>query len=105
MVQGGATQRLLRVFTALFSWIPGGLAIATVAICTIFTFAGSGLTILSLGGLLVPMLVKTRYPENFSIGLLTASGSRGLLFPTGIPAILYDVSSRMPTPRVLTGAI
>ena len=50
MVQGGATKRLLRVFTALFSWIPGGLAIATVAICTIFTFAGSGLTILSLGG-------------------------------------------------------
>jgi hypothetical protein len=49
MVQGGATVRLLRVFTALFSWIPGGLAIATVAICTVFTFAGSGLTILSLG--------------------------------------------------------
>ncbi len=50
MVQGGATKRLLHVFTALFSWIPGGLAIATVAICTVFTFAGSGLTILSLGG-------------------------------------------------------
>ena len=96
MVQGGATIRLLRVFTALFSWIPGGLAIATVAICTVFTFAGSGLTILSLGGLLVPMLVKTRYPENFSIGLLTASGSLGLLFPTSIPAILYCVYSRTP---------
>ena len=49
MVQGGATDRLLRVFTALFSWIPGGLAIATVAICTVFTFAGSGLTILVAG--------------------------------------------------------
>jgi tripartite ATP-independent transporter DctM subunit len=105
MVQGGATVRLLRVFTALFSWIPGGLAIATVAICTVFTFAGSGLTILSLGGLLVPMLVKTRYPENFSIGLLTASGSLGLLFPTSIPAILYCVYSRTPMPRLFTGAI
>jgi tripartite ATP-independent transporter DctM subunit len=93
------------VFTALFSWIPGGLAIATVAICTVFTFAGSGLTILSLGGLLVPMLVKTRYPENFSIGLLTASGSLGLLFPTSIPAILYCVYSRTPMPRLFTGAI
>jgi C4-dicarboxylate transporter DctM subunit len=105
MVQGGATVRLLRVFTALFSWIPGGLAIATVAICTVFTFAGSGLTILSLGGLLVPMLVKTRYPENFSIGLLTASGSLGLLFPTSIPAILYCVMSHTPMPRLFTGAI
>jgi tripartite ATP-independent transporter DctM subunit len=105
MVQGGATKRLLRVFTALFSWIPGGLAIATVAICTVFTFAGSGLTILSLGGLLVPMLVKTRYPENFSIGLLTASGSLGLLFPTSVPAILYCVYSNTPLPRLFTGAI
>ena len=105
MVQGGATKRLLRVFTALFSWIPGGLAIATVAICTVFTFAGSGLTILSLGGLLVPMLIKTRYPENFSIGLLTASGSLGLLFPTSVPAILYCVYSQTPLPRLFTGAL
>lgn len=105
MVQGGATKRLLRVFTALFSWIPGGLAIATVAICTVFTFAGSGLTILSLGGLLVPMLIKTRYPENFSIGLLTSSGSLGLLFPTSVPAILYCVYSQTPLPRLFTGAI
>ena len=105
MIQGGATKRLLRVFTALFSWIPGGLAIATVAICTVFTFAGSGLTILSLGGLLVPMLIKTRYPEKFSIGLLTASGSLGLLFPTSVPAILYCVYSQTPLPRLFTGAI
>ncbi|MGA2877933.1 MAG: TRAP transporter large permease subunit [Bryobacteraceae bacterium] len=105
MVQGGATKRLLRVFTALFSWMPGGLAIATVAICTVFTFAGSGLTILSLGGLLVPMLIKTRYPENFSIGLLTSSGSLGLLFPTSIPAILYCVYSQTPLDRLFTGAI
>jgi C4-dicarboxylate transporter, DctM subunit len=105
MVQGGATKRLLRVFTALFSWIPGGLAIATVAICTVFTFAGSGLTILSLGGLLVPMLIKTRYPEKFSIGLLTSSGSLGLLFPTSVPAILYCVYSQTPLNRLFTGAI
>ena len=105
MVQGGATRRLLRVFTALFSWMPGGLAIATVAICTVFTFAGSGLTILSLGGLLVPMLVKTRYPENFSVGLLTSSGSLGLLFPTSVPAILYCVYSQTPIPKLFVGAI
>lgn len=105
MVQGGATRRLLRVFTAMFSWIPGGMAIATVAICAVFTFAGSGLTILSLGGLLVPMLIRTRYPENFSIGLLTASGSLGLLFPTSVPAILYCVYSQTPIDRLFIGAL
>lgn len=105
MVQGGATRRLLRVFTALFSWIPGGMAIATVAICAVFTFAGSGLTILSLGGLLVPMLIRARYPENFSIGLLTSSGSLGLLFPTSVPAILYCVYSQTPIPKLFVGAM
>jgi C4-dicarboxylate transporter, DctM subunit len=105
MVAGGAPKRLLRVFIALFSWMPGGLALATIAICTVFTFAGSGLTILSLGGLLVPVLVRTRYPENFSIGLLTASGSLGLLFPTSVPAILYCVYSQTAPDRLFIGAL
>jgi tripartite ATP-independent transporter DctM subunit len=105
MVAGGATKRLLGVFTSLFSWMPGGLAIATVAICAVFTFAGSGLTILSLGGLLVPMLVSTRYPEKFSIGLLTSSGSLGLLFPTSVPAILYCVYSQTPIDKFFIGAL
>ena len=105
MVAGGATKRLLGVFTTLFSWMPGGLAIATVAICAVFTFAGSGLTILSLGGLLVPMLVRTRYPEKFSIGLLTSSGSLGLLFPTSVPAILYCVYSQTPIDKLFVGAL
>ena len=105
MVAGGATKRLLGVFTSLFSWAPGGLAIATVAICAVFTFAGSGLTILSLGGLLVPMLVRTRYPEKFSIGLLTSSSSLGLLFPTSVPAILYCVYSQTPIDKLFVGAI
>src|SRR5581483_854819 len=60
---------------------------------------------LSLGGLLVPMLVKTRYPENFSIGLLTASGSLGLLFPTSVPAILYCVYSQTPINELFIGAL
>ena len=105
MVQGGATTRLLRVFTALFSWMPGGLAVVTVLICTMFTWAGSGLTILSLGGLLVPVLIKTRYPENFSIGLVTASGSLGLLFPTSVPTILYCVYSNTPIDKLFIGGI
>jgi tripartite ATP-independent transporter DctM subunit len=105
MVQGGATKRLLRVFTALFSWMPGGLALVTVLICTMFTWAGSGLTILSIGGLLVPVLIKTRYPEKFSIGLLTSSGSLGLLFPTSVPTILYCVYSQTPIDQLFIGGM
>src|SRR5580658_8647733 len=91
LVEGGAALRLLRVYTALFGWLPGGLAISTAVGCAIFTWAGSGVTILSMGGLLLPMLVKARYPEKFSIGLINGSGSLGLLFPPSLPVILYGI--------------
>jgi len=94
LVEGGASVRLLRVYTSLFGWLPGGLAISTVVGCAIFTWAGSGVTILSMGGLLLPMLVKARYPERFSIGLINGSGSVGLLFPPSLPVILYGIYSR-----------
>ncbi len=105
MVKGGATKRFLRVFAALFSWAPGGMAIVTVVICAIFTWGGSGLTILSLGGLLVPVLIRARYPEQFSIGLLTASGSLGLLFPPSLPVILYGVYAATPIDRLFIGGL
>src|ERR1700683_2005958 len=91
LVEGGASLRLLRVYTALFGWLPGGLAITTAVGCAIFTWAGSGVTIVSMGGLLLPMLVKARYPERFSIGLINGSGSLGLLFPPSLPVILYGI--------------
>jgi len=91
LVEGGASRRLLRVYGALFGWLPGGLAITTAVVCAIFTWGGSGLTILSLGALLVPMLVGARYPEKPSIGLVNASGSLGLLFPPSLPVILYGI--------------
>ena len=94
LVEGGAAARLLRVYTTLFGWLPGGLAITTAVGCAIFTWAGSGVTILSMGGLLLPMLVKARYPERFSIGLINGSGSLGLLFPPSLPVILYGVYSQ-----------
>jgi tripartite ATP-independent transporter DctM subunit len=96
LVEGGASVRLLRVYSALFGWLPGGLAITTAVACAIFTFAGSGLTIVSMGGLLLPMLVKARYPERFSIGLINASGSLGLLFPPSVPVILYGMYAMVP---------
>jgi tripartite ATP-independent transporter DctM subunit len=94
LVEGGAAVRLLRVYTALFGWLPGGLAITTAVGCAIFTWAGSGVTIVSMGGLLLPMLMKARYPERFSIGLINGSGSLGLLFPPSLPVILYAVYAR-----------
>ena len=94
LVEGGAAARLLRVYTSLFGWLPGGLAISTAVGCAIFTWAGSGVTILSMGGLLLPMLVKARYPEKFSVGLINGSGSLGLLFPPSLPVILYGIYAK-----------
>ena len=84
-------ERLVAAFRSLFSWIPGGMIIATVIICAFFTsFTGaSGVTILALGGILYTILKeKSGYPEKFSLGLLTSVGGIGLLFPPSLPIIL-----------------
>ena len=103
LVEGGANHRLLRAYQALLGWMPGGLAITTAVVCAIFTWAGSGVTILAMGGLLLPMLVKARYPENFSIGLINASGSLGLLFPPSLPVILYGIYARTAIDQLFVG--
>ena len=95
---GHASERLVRVFNALFGWIPGGLAVAATLLCAFFTtFTGaSGVTILALGGLLLPVLLKGRFREGFSIGLLTSTGSLGLLLPPSLVIILYGVIAHVP---------
>ena len=103
LVEGGASRRLLRVYTALFGWLPGGLSVTTVVVLAVFTWAGSGVTILSLGGLLLPMLVRARYPEKFSIGLINASGSLGLLFPPSLPVILYGIYAQTDISKLFVG--
>jgi tripartite ATP-independent transporter DctM subunit len=94
LVEGGASTRLLRVYAALFGWLPGGLAITTAIAFAIFTFAGSGVTIVSMGGLMLPMLIKAGYSQKFSIGLINGSGSLGLLFPPSLPVILYAIYAK-----------
>jgi tripartite ATP-independent transporter DctM subunit len=94
LVEGGASTRLLRVYGALFGWMPGGLAITTAIAFAIFTFAGSGVTIVSMGGLMLPMLLKAGYTKQFSIGLINGSGSLGLLFPPSLPVILYAIYAK-----------
>ncbi|KPK61232.1 MAG: C4-dicarboxylate ABC transporter [Gammaproteobacteria bacterium SG8_31] len=91
--EGGAPARLVRVSQALLGWLPGGLAIISLAACAVFTaFTGaSGVTIIALGALLYPALNQAGYPQNFNLGLVTTSGSLGLLFAPSLPLILYGV--------------
>jgi tripartite ATP-independent transporter DctM subunit len=98
LASGRSSQRLVRAYKSLFGWMPGGMAVMVVAVCGLFTtFTGaSGVTILALGGLVYPMLVKDRYPSGFSLGLVTAAGSLGLLFPPSLPVILYAVAASAP---------
>jgi C4-dicarboxylate transporter, DctM subunit len=96
--EGGAATRLMRVSRSLIGWMPGGTAIMICLVCALFTAftGGSGVTILALGGLVYPILRKENYPEAFSLGLVTASGSLGLLFPPSSPVILYSVAAQIP---------
>ncbi len=91
--ESGTPKRLLKLSRLLLGWLPGGLAVVSLLVCAIFTaFTGaSGVTIFALGGLLFPALITDRYSEQFSLGLITSSGSLGLLFPPSLPLILYGV--------------
>ncbi len=102
LAEGGASTRLVRVFQALIGWMPGGPAVLTAVVFAFFTcFTGaSGVTILSLGGLLLPVLIRSRFPEGFSLGLVTAAGSLGVLFPPSLPVILYGVYARTQIDRM-----
>ncbi len=88
-----ASRRLVNLASSLLGWLPGGLAIVAIVACALFTaFTGaSGVTIVALGALLYPALKEAGYKENFSLGLLTSSGSLGLLFAPALPLILYGV--------------
>jgi tripartite ATP-independent transporter DctM subunit len=107
LAAGRASHRLLRFFRALFGWMPGAIAVVTVLACTFFTtFTGaSGVTIVALGGLLLPALIEEGYTDRFSVGLLTSSGALGLLFPPCLPVILYGVMAGIAVDRMFLGGI
>ena len=87
------SQRLMNVTSALFGWMPAGLAIVGFIACAVFTAltGASGVTIVALGALILPMLIKAGYSRSFSLGLVTSSGSLGLLIVPSIPLILYGI--------------
>jgi tripartite ATP-independent transporter DctM subunit len=107
LAEGGASRRLVRVFTALFGSIRGGPAIVTALLCAFFTsFTGaSGVTILALGGVLMPVLLAARYSQRSALGLLTGAGSLGMLFPPCLPLVLYAIISKVQIEAIFLGAI
>jgi C4-dicarboxylate transporter DctM subunit len=109
LAESRAPQRLVRVSNALLGWLPGGLAIVAVIACAMFTaFTGAtGVTIVALGAVLYPALLQARYGERFSLGLLTASGSLGLILVPSMPLILYGVVAQQfhTTPPVSIDAL
>ena len=107
LAQGRSSERLLRVFRALVGWMPGGTAVVCAVVCAFFTIftGGSGVTILALGGLLLPALLADGYRDRFSIGLLTASGSLGLLLPPAMPLILYAIVAQTAPENLFVGGI
>jgi C4-dicarboxylate transporter DctM subunit len=89
--ESGTPKRLVRLSMAFLGWLPGGLAIVAVVACAFFTaFTGaSGMTIVAIGAFLYPALVRANYPRDYSLGLVTSSGSLGLLFAPSLPLILF----------------
>jgi tripartite ATP-independent transporter DctM subunit len=97
-----APRRLVNFFRALLGFIPGGVAVLVAAVCALFTAltGGSGVTIIALGGLVYPILLNDGYSEKFSLGLVTAAGSLGLLFPPCLAVVLYSVVSNTPADQL-----
>ena len=107
MAESKSPERLLRLASAGLGWMPGGVAIVSLVICAFFTaFTGaSGVTIIALGGLLYPMLIKEGYDEQFTLGLITTSGSLGLLFPPSLPIILYGIIAKVDIDKLFLAGV
>lgn len=107
LAAGDSSRRLTRLLSALVGWIPGGLAIVTAGVLAFFTplTGASGVTIVSMGGLLLPVLAGARYPAATSLGLVTVSGSIGLLFFPSLPVFLYGFYANEPFNRLFVGSL
>ena len=95
--ESGAPKRLIRLSNAILGWMPGGLSVIALLICAVFTAltGATGLTIIALGGILLPAMTRGKYSEVFSLGLLTTSGTLGLLFPPSLPLIVYAIVAKV----------
>lgn len=107
LAESRASERLVKLFQSLFGWIPGGTPVVLVLLCGFFTAltGGSGVTILALGGLFLPLLIKEGYSKAFSLGLITVAGSLGLLFPPSLPLILYALTAGISVKSVFLAGL
>ena len=102
-----APKRLIGLTDAFLGWLPGGLSIIALITCSAFTAltGATGLTIIALGGILLPALIHGKYPEKFSLGLVTNSGTLGLLFPPSLPIIIYAIVSKVPISQLFLAGL
>lgn len=107
LAESKTPDRLLRVAQAGLGWLPGGVAIVSLMVCALFTAftGGSGVTIIALGGLLYPILSQEGYDDRFSLGLISASGSLGLLLPPSLPIILYGLVGKVDIDKLFLAGI
>lgn len=107
MAESKSPQRLLKLAETGLGWLPGGISIVALIVCAFFTaFTGaSGVTIIALGGLIYPILMKDGYSEKYSLGMITASGSLGLLFPPSLPIILYGLVAKVDIDKLFKAGL
>ena len=107
MAESKSPQRLLKLAETGLGWLPGGVSIVALVVCAFFTaFTGaSGVTIIALGGLIYPILIKDGYTEKYSLGMVTASGSLGLLFPPSLPIILYGLVAKVDIDKLFKAGL
>ncbi len=105
--ESGAPRRLIRLSNAVLGWLPGGLSIIALVTCAVLTAltGATGLTIIAVGGILLPAMLKGKYPEIFSLGLLTTSGTLGLLFPPSLPLIIYAIVAKVRIDQLFIAGI
>ena len=107
MAESQSPKRLLKLADTGLGWLPGGVSIVALVVCAFFTaFTGaSGVTIIALGGLIYPILVNEGYKEKYTLGMITASGSLGLLFPPSLPIILYGLVAKVDIDKLFKAGI
>jgi C4-dicarboxylate transporter, DctM subunit len=107
LAESGMPRRLIDLSRAWLGWMPGGLAVVCLAGSAFFTTftGGSGITIVAVGGLLLPAMLKERYPEQFTLGLVTTGGSLGILFPPSVPLVLYGIVSNVSMNKLLVAGL
>ena len=95
LTEGGIAARIIRFATSLVGWMPGGLAMAAILACAFFaTISGSSpATVAAIGAIMLPAMLKAGYPKRFAVGVITTSGSLGILIPPSIVMIIYAVST------------